>query len=121
MSHPYLKPYRLIFARLMFYEIIFSQMLKTFTTQELVNWKDFRSAHEKTLVSETLAFSSSIDPERSQKAMKALQERVTEHNIRVISAYYTQIRLARLAQLLDLNVEVNILCHNIYNYLYLCQ
>lgn len=87
----------------------FSQMLKAFTTQELVNWNDFRSAHEKTLISETLPFSSSADPERSKQAMKALQERVTEHNIRVISAYYTQIRLVRLAQLLDLSVEVGTL------------
>ncbi|KAM7541705.1 hypothetical protein Aperf_G00000007326 [Anoplocephala perfoliata] len=81
------------------------QMLKAFTIQELVNWNDFRSRHEKTLKSETLAFSVSADPERSKKAMKALQERVTEHNIRVISAYYTQIRLTRLAELLDLSVE----------------
>uniref|UniRef100_A0A0R3TIF8 PCI domain-containing protein n=1 Tax=Rodentolepis nana TaxID=102285 RepID=A0A0R3TIF8_RODNA len=82
------------------------QILKTFTTQELVNWNDFHCAHEKTLRKETLAFACSAGRERTQRAMKALQERVTEHNIRVISTYYTQIRLSRLAQLLYLSVEV---------------
>lgn len=34
-----------------------------------------------------------------------LHKRVVEHNIRVISKYYTKIRMARLAQLLDLTPE----------------
>ncbi|VDM31974.1 unnamed protein product [Hydatigera taeniaeformis] len=80
-------------------------MLKAFTTQELLSWKSFRERHEKTLRCETLAFSSSDDHQRPEKSFKSLQERVTEHNIRVISAYYTQIRLARLAELLHLDVE----------------
>ena len=82
-------------------------MLRVFTTKELINWKDFRERHEKTLRSETLAFYGSVDCRRPEKSFKALQERVTEHNIRVISAYYTQIRLARLAELLHLTIEVN--------------
>lgn len=86
---------------------LFRDMLKAFTTQELLNWKNFRQRHEKTLRCETLAFSSSTDHQRPEKSFKSLQERVTEHNIRVISAYYTQIRLARLAELLHLDVEVS--------------
>ncbi|VDD82750.1 unnamed protein product [Mesocestoides corti] len=80
-------------------------MLKVFTTQELLSWQDFRNQHEATLRSETLAFSTSSGGKDPEKSLKALQQRVTEHNIRVVSAYYTQIRLSRLAELLNLNIE----------------
>lgn len=35
----------------------------------------------------------------------ALKERVTEHNIRVVSRYYSRIRLLRLAELIGLDVQ----------------
>ena len=82
-------------------------MLKAFTIEELLNWNEFRLRYEKTLVSQTMAFCAAEDPSRPAKSLKALQDRITEHNIRVISAYYTQIRLARLAELLNLSVEVS--------------
>lgn len=79
-----------------------------FTAKELINWEDFRQRHEKTLRGEALAFCGSVDDQRPEKSLKSLQERVTEHNIRVISAYYTQIRLERLAELLNLSTEVKL-------------
>ncbi|BHF68391.1 26S proteasome non-ATPase regulatory subunit 12 [Sparganum proliferum] len=80
-------------------------MLKAFTTQELLQWDEFCEKHEATLRNETEAFSVLNGSKGPEHALKALQARVTEHNIRVISAYYTQIRLARLAELLKLDVD----------------
>ncbi|KAL7058620.1 hypothetical protein AAHC03_013156 [Spirometra sp. Aus1] len=80
-------------------------MLKAFTTQELLQWDEFCEKHEVTLRNETEAFSVLNGSKGPEHALKALQARVTEHNIRVISAYYTQIRLARLAELLKLDVD----------------
>lgn len=84
-------------------------MLKSFTAQELLNWQEFRSKHEKTLKAETLAFRSGAGGKGPDAVFKDLQERVTEHNIRVISSYYTQIRLSRLAELLSLSADVSCL------------
>ena len=39
------------------------------------------------------------------QAHKDLRTRVTEHNILVISAYYTRLRMERLSQLLDLTPD----------------
>lgn len=76
-------------------------MLKSFTDQELLFWPDFKQTYQLIIQSEM----ASMDVEH---ILKALQARVTEHNIRVIASYYTQIRLVRLAELLDLDVEVHL-------------
>jgi hypothetical protein len=41
-----------------------------------------------------------------QPCIAALQNRVVEHNIRVLSCYYGQIRTARAAEMLSLSVDV---------------
>ena len=43
--------------------------------------------------------------DKGPSARKALRTRVTEHNILVIAGYYRRLRMARLAQLLDLSQE----------------
>ncbi|CAH8660683.1 unnamed protein product [Heterobilharzia americana] len=80
-------------------------MLKAFTTQELLKWDEFCTRYESVLRSETDIFSKKVDESESDKHWHDLHLRVVEHNIRVISGYYTKIRLCRLAQLLDLNVD----------------
>ncbi len=85
-------------------------MLNEFTTQEILHWSDFCQNHEATLRNETQIFSKKASVESGKSvdtSLKHLQDRVTEHNIRVISAYYTQITLSRLAKLLSLNEEVS--------------
>lgn len=51
---------------------------------------------------QTSAFSG-VDGE---KRFKVLHERVVEHNIRVVAAYYTRISMKRLPILLDLSLAV---------------
>ncbi|CAH8824826.1 unnamed protein product [Trichobilharzia szidati] len=80
-------------------------MLTAFTTQELLRWDEFCIRYESVLRTETDIFSNKVDPSESEKRWRDLHLRVVEHNIRVISGYYTKIRLHRLAQLLDLDID----------------
>jgi 26S proteasome regulatory subunit N5 len=50
------------------------------------------------------ASSTTIAAERGKKYWERLRVRVIEHNIRVISRYYAQIRVERLAQLISVDV-----------------
>ncbi|TPP66385.1 26S proteasome non-ATPase regulatory subunit [Fasciola gigantica] len=81
------------------------EMLKAFTTQELLRWDDFQSQYGPILHAETDVFSTEKSPERAEKRWGDLHSRLVEHNIRVIAEYYTKIRLQRMAQLLDLDTE----------------
>jgi 26S proteasome regulatory subunit N5 len=85
-------------------------LLKLFTIPELMRWPivaekfgphlcttDVFSATE-------IPISSSDDPKAHTRYLD-LRKRVIEHNVRVIAKYYTQIRMPRLCQLLDLDEE----------------
>ncbi|KAB0793513.1 hypothetical protein PPYR_13133 [Photinus pyralis] len=78
---------------------LFKKLLKLFTTPELIKWSGFCEIYENTLKS-TPVFSGN---EQSKQRWKDLRSRVVEHNIRVMAKYYTRIRLARMAELLDLS------------------
>lgn len=82
-------------------------MLKAFTTHELLRWDTFRDRYGSVLHVETDAFSIEKYPERAEKRWEDLHSRLTEHNIRVVAEYYTKIRLQRMAELLDLDIEVS--------------
>lgn len=49
--------------------------------------------------------SESADPTSVEEKLEKLHLRVTEHNIRVISEYYTRITFARLVSLLDISPQ----------------
>lgn len=74
------------------------QMLKQFITKELMNWSAFESEYESIMSVDLDVFSG----EQGQKRRADLKLRVTEHNILVVSQYYTRINLRRLSDLLDL-------------------
>ncbi|VDP04835.1 unnamed protein product [Schistosoma margrebowiei] len=84
-------------------------MLKAFTTQELLKWDEFCNLYEHALRTETDIFSKKADESECETRWRDLRLRVIEHNIRVISEYYTRIRLHRLSQLLDLDIDVSVL------------
>ncbi|CBQ67980.1 probable RPN5-26S proteasome regulatory subunit [Sporisorium reilianum SRZ2] len=80
-------------------------LLKCFTTPELMRWPGIETLYGPLLrTSPTFAA-----PPTKQSAKdgahrwEQLHKRVVEHNIRVISSYYTRITLVRLSQLLDLS------------------
>ncbi|KAJ3325298.1 26S proteasome non-ATPase regulatory subunit 12 [Blyttiomyces sp. JEL0837] len=78
---------------------LFKDFLKCFITSELVRWPKIDEIYGATL-KKTPVFDGS---EAGAKRLKALHERVIEHNIRVVAKYYTRISVKRLKQLLDLS------------------
>ncbi|KAI0361366.1 hypothetical protein OH77DRAFT_1417609 [Trametes cingulata] len=79
-------------------------LVKCFTTPELMRWPGIEAIYGPHL-RKTSVFSS-------DKLWEDLHTRVIEHNIRIVSQYYTRITLARLTSLLDLTQQQSeeILC-----------
>ncbi|KAG8713199.1 hypothetical protein FRC11_012993 [Ceratobasidium sp. 423] len=73
-------------------------LAKCFVTRELMRWPGIEGLYGAQL-RETSVFGSTKD---GDKRWEDLHMRVIEHNIRVISVYYTRITLDRLTGLLDL-------------------
>ncbi|AOA60521.1 26S proteasome regulatory subunit [Komagataella phaffii CBS 7435] len=84
------------------------QLIKTFTTQELISWESFQQAYA-TILFQHEVFDQSTT--KGKQHLEDLKSRVIEHNLRVISTYYSCITLKRLQELLQLTqsqVEHNI-------------
>ncbi|TKR95813.1 hypothetical protein L596_009933 [Steinernema carpocapsae] len=84
----------------------YKKLLELFINEEIISWngtiiKDYelilRRGAEATEV-------FSID-DAGNKRWSTLQARVGEHNIRMVSKYYTQITFERMAELLDYSVD----------------
>lgn len=75
------------------------EVVKTFLKVEIMFWKIIRVTYNEAF-SELPILSQS--QEGLEKFWNILHKRVVEHNIRVISSYYSMITLKRLAELLDL-------------------
>ncbi|KAG7699399.1 hypothetical protein KL930_001969 [Ogataea haglerorum] len=85
------------------------EILKLFTSDELINWKQLEAQFGNYLFKDT-TFDQST--EKGKLHYKDLQKRVIEHNLRIVSKYYSSIRLERLCELLQLeqqDVELNII------------
>ena len=87
-----------------------AQLLKLFTVPELMRWPLIAQRFGPHLCqTDVYAKSSSLTSSPEEKAaaerFDALRQRVIEHNVRVVAKYYTQIRMPRLCQLLDLDEE----------------
>lgn len=74
-------------------------LVKLFTTSELMRWAFVKNTYEPVLNDEKIAFGGKENAHHWQ----VLHNRVVEHNLRVISRYYSRITLPRLNELLDLN------------------
>ncbi|KAF8361276.1 rpn-5 [Pristionchus pacificus] len=86
----------------------YKSLLTLFMDEELISWKEaLCSTFETTLKKGTPKSPSTgvLDGEAGEKRWKDLHIRVGEHNMRMISKYYTKISFERLAQLLDFTVE----------------
>ncbi|KAH9937230.1 PCI domain-containing protein [Fomitopsis serialis] len=73
------------------------ELLKSFTTPELMRWPGVEAMYGPHLRPNTIF--------KEDKFWEDLHTRVIEHNIRIVSQYYTRITLARLTQLLDLTQQ----------------
>ena len=90
----------------------FSTLIKKFTTTEIIHWTEIQrlvgiTNHEIFTGTEwSSSESKEVSSERGDKFLKMLQRRTTEHNIRVVSKYYSRIQVKRMATLLTLEVPV---------------
>lgn len=87
----------------------YRDLLKQFTTNELMQWSGLQTTYEKELRDGTQnAPATGVfnkNTERGQKNWEDFRKRVVQHNIRVMAKYYTRISMKRMAQLLDLPVN----------------
>ncbi|KAH7943001.1 hypothetical protein HPB52_003984 [Rhipicephalus sanguineus] len=80
----------------------YKELLKLFITRELINWRSMCEAYEKELRTMPGTIFA-VGDEMGDRRWNDFKSRVVEHNIRVMSQYYTRIRLERMSQLLDLS------------------
>lgn len=76
---------------------MYKQVLTAYTTQELISWplpseKEFQEQAE-------------FKGEKKELMAKNLHKRVVQHNIRVLSKYYSRLTSERMAQLLQLDQD----------------
>lgn len=76
-------------------------LLSTFTTSEIVRWGLFEAQYGGEIAAEGDIFAG----EYGAKRLEDLKLRVIEHNVLVVTKYYTRISTARLAELLDLSPD----------------
>eukprot|EP00184_Porphyridium_aerugineum_P004377 CAMPEP_0184700316 /NCGR_PEP_ID=MMETSP0313-20130426/11873_1 /TAXON_ID=2792 /ORGANISM="Porphyridium aerugineum, Strain SAG 1380-2" /LENGTH=515 /DNA_ID=CAMNT_0027159917 /DNA_START=80 /DNA_END=1627 /DNA_ORIENTATION=- len=89
---------------------LLADFLKQLKTDELIRWTAFITKFKPELDTIYESFLSSlINKDEIRKKFQwesVLNERVTEHNLRILSKYYSRISLSRMAELLDLPVDV---------------
>ncbi|TNN54189.1 26S proteasome non-ATPase regulatory subunit 12 [Liparis tanakae] len=86
----------------------YKDLLKQFTTMELMRWaalvedygKELREGSTDSPATDVFASS-----EEGESRWKDLKNRVVEHNIRIMAKYYTRITMKRMAGLLDLSID----------------
>ncbi|XP_047311449.1 26S proteasome non-ATPase regulatory subunit 12 homolog A-like [Impatiens glandulifera] len=79
----------------------FRLLLKQLVTMEVINWAALWDMFKTEFDNEKNMLGGAL----SDKAANDLKQRVIEHNIIVVSKYYSRITLKRLAQLLCLSVQ----------------
>ncbi|KAI0232548.1 26S proteasome non-ATPase regulatory subunit 12 [Lamellibrachia satsuma] len=82
---------------------LYMELLKLFTTSEIMRWKDLCTKYQQELQA-VMPGNQVFNPKTEDgiKRWKDLKARVVEHNIRVMAKYYTRISMMRMANLLDL-------------------
>ncbi|KAG7302868.1 26S proteasome non-ATPase regulatory subunit 12 [Plutella xylostella] len=78
----------------------YKQLLGLFLNPEIIRWNTLCATYEKTLKS-TPYFD--VCDEKGLERWNDLKNRVVEHNIRIMSMYYTRISVKRMSELLGLS------------------
>ncbi|XP_008245342.1 PREDICTED: 26S proteasome non-ATPase regulatory subunit 12 homolog A-like [Prunus mume] len=79
----------------------FKLLLKQVVTMEVIQWTSLWNTYKAEFESEKSLLGGSL----GDKAAEDLRQRIIEHNILVVSKYYSRITLKRLAELLCLSVQ----------------
>lgn len=74
------------------------QLLEVFTTNELIHWSNIESLYKGHFEESKEIFTSTVN-------YKNLQNRIIEHNLRIVNQYYQFIKLDRLLYLLQLTAD----------------
>jgi len=77
---------------------LLKQLLTTFTNPEIIRWGLFEAQFGQEMAAEPEVFAGEL----GAKHLEDLKLRVVEHNVLVLTKYYTRITTQRLAELLDL-------------------
>lgn len=86
----------------------YKDLLKLFSTPELIRWSFITQTYEALLrrgTPQSAATSALGTDAAGQKHWSDLKARVVEHNIRIMSKYYGRVTLRRMSQLLDLTPQ----------------
>lgn len=81
---------------------VYQSLLQGFITEEIMPWSKVESEYGPTIKA-NVHFDMSTD--EGKKRYDDLRRRVVEHNIRVMSNYYSFITITRLSELLDLTQD----------------
>ncbi|CAG0902441.1 unnamed protein product [Darwinula stevensoni] len=87
---------------------LYKDLLELFMTSELIKWLGMCETFERELRKGSDGSPPTdvfLDSPEGNKRWKDLQNRVVEHNIRVMAKYYTKIRVQRMSELLALPIE----------------
>ncbi|XP_054807374.1 26S proteasome non-ATPase regulatory subunit 12 homolog A-like [Prosopis cineraria] len=79
----------------------FKLLLKQLVTMEVIQWTGLWDAYKNEFENEKNLLGGYL----GDKAAEDLRERIIEHNILVVSKYYSRITLKRLAELLCLSIQ----------------
>jgi 26S proteasome regulatory subunit N5 len=82
----------------------YQSLIKLFKNPEIIRWRRLKETYETELrLGTTNSPPTELFPktDTGEKRWETLARRVVEHNIRVISKYYTRITLKRMSQLLE--------------------
>ncbi|KAK1317449.1 hypothetical protein QJS10_CPA05g01951 [Acorus calamus] len=83
----------------------FRLLLKQLVTMEVIQWTSLWEAYKDEFENEKSMLGGSL----VDKAAEDLRQRIIEHNILVVSKYYSRITLKRIADLLCLSLQVRYL------------
>lgn len=85
----------------------YKNLLKAFTTAELISWSYIESQYQSLLKqgTSTCLATDVFQGESGETRWKDFKSRIVEHNIRIMAKYYSQVRLQRLSQLLNLSTD----------------
>lgn len=79
---------------------VVKEILQLFLSKDLISWSNFCDKYKNVLLYFTFF---NVDEIHGKNCWKTLRSRVIEHNIRVISTFYTRIYISRLSELLSLS------------------
>lgn len=82
----------------------FATLLKFFTTKEIIAWP-FSSTVQKALSEHAVFKDEALWGTRTKEWTARLRRRVLEHNVRIVSTYYSRIRLTRLAEMIGIDAD----------------